>query len=44
MMDYWNEVHGFINYSISNLRNISGGDIKCSCKRCKNTKLSIQML
>ena len=36
MMDYWNGVHGFINYAISNLRNISGGDIKCPCKRCKN--------
>ena len=28
----------FINYALSNLRNISGGGIKCSYKRCKNKK------
>ena len=38
MMNYCNEVQGFINYLLSNLINISGGDIKCSCKRCKNKK------
>ena len=44
-MDYCNMVEGFINYTLSNLRNISGGDIRCPCKRCKNKKnFSIQML
>ena len=38
MMDYCNEVEDFINYALSNLRNISRGCIKCSCKRCKNKK------
>jgi hypothetical protein len=37
-MDYCNEVEGFINYVLSNLRNISGGDIECLYKRCKNKK------
>jgi hypothetical protein len=37
-MDYCNEVEGFINYILSNLRNISGGDIECPYKRCKNKK------
>jgi hypothetical protein len=37
-MDYCNEVQGFINYTISNPRDISGGGIRCSCKRCKNKK------
>jgi hypothetical protein len=36
MMDYCNEVQGFINYSTSNPRNIIGCSIKCSSKRCKN--------
>ena len=36
MMDYCNGVQSFINYEQSNSRNISGGDIKCPCKRCKN--------
>jgi hypothetical protein len=27
-----------IKYSLSNLRNISGDSIRCSCKRCKNKK------
>ena len=36
--DYCNEVEGFINYKLSNLRNISGGNIKCSCKKYKNKK------
>ena len=35
-MDYCNEVENFINYVLSNPRNISGGDIRCPCKRCKN--------
>jgi hypothetical protein len=34
-MDYCNGVQGFINYALSNLRNISRGSIRCSCKRCK---------
>jgi hypothetical protein len=37
-MDYCNGVEGFINHALSNLRNISGGDIRYSCKRCKNKK------
>jgi len=32
MRDYYNEIEGFINYALFNLRNISGDDIKCSCK------------
>jgi hypothetical protein len=38
MMDYCNGVQGFINYALSNPRNISGDGIRCSCKRCKNKK------
>ena len=38
-MDYYNVVEGFINYALSNLKNITGGGIRCSCKRCK-TKVS----
>jgi hypothetical protein len=38
MMDYYNEVHGFINYALFNPRNISGGGIRCLCKRYKNKK------
>jgi hypothetical protein len=37
-MNYCNGVQGFINYALSNLRNISGGDIRFPCKRCKNKK------
>jgi len=37
-IDYYNEVQGFINYTISNPRNITGGGIRCPCKRCKNKK------
>jgi len=37
-MDYCNKVHGFINYALSNLRNIRSDGIKCPCKRCKNKK------
>jgi len=35
-MDYCNGIQGFINYILSNMRNISGKGIKCSCKRYKN--------
>jgi hypothetical protein len=45
MTDYCNMVQGFINYTTSIPRNISGGGIRCSCKRCKNKKkFFIQML
>jgi hypothetical protein len=37
-MNYCNVVYGFIDYTLSNSRNISEGDIKCLCKRCKNKK------
>jgi hypothetical protein len=35
-MNYCNGVQGFINYSLSNPRNISGCDIRYPCKKCKN--------
>ena len=38
MINYYNEVQGFINYALFNLRNISESDIRCSCKSCKNKK------
>jgi hypothetical protein len=38
MMNYCNEVQGFINYELSNSINISGDDIRCPYKRCKNKK------
>jgi hypothetical protein len=37
-MNYYNGVQGFINHAIYNPRNISGGNIRFSCKRCKNKK------
>lgn len=37
-IDYYNRVQGFINYALSNPRNISGGSIRCLCKTCKNKK------
>jgi hypothetical protein len=37
-MDYCNVVQGFINYALSNLKNISGEGIRCLCKKCKNKK------
>ena len=36
--DYCNGVQGFINYALSNPRNISGDNIRCSYKSCKNKK------
>jgi len=36
---YCNGFEVFINYLLSNLRNISGDDIRCPCKRCKNKKI-----
>jgi hypothetical protein len=38
MMDYYNGIEGFINYTLSNLRNISESGIRCPCKRCNNKK------
>jgi len=40
-IDYYNGVKVFINYSLSNLRNISECGIRCPCKRCKIKKFSI---
>jgi hypothetical protein len=37
-MDYCNEIQGFINHVLFNPWNISGGGIRCPCKRCKNKK------
>jgi len=37
-MNYCNGVQSFINYILSNPRNISEYDIRCLCKRCKNKK------
>jgi hypothetical protein len=38
MMDYCNEVQGFINFAISILRTFSEGGIRCPSRRCKNKK------
>lgn len=38
MMNYCNEIRGFINYTLSNLKNINGYGIRCLYKRCKNKK------
>jgi hypothetical protein len=37
-MNYCNRIESFINYALSNLKNISGDDIRCPCKRYKNKK------
>jgi len=37
-MDYCNRIQGFINYATSIPRNISGGGIRCPCRRYKNKK------
>jgi hypothetical protein len=37
-IDYCNRVDGFIKYTLSNQKNISGYGIRCPCKRCKNKK------
>jgi len=39
-MNYCNRVQSFINYALSNPRNISGGGIRCLCKMCKK-KISL---
>jgi hypothetical protein len=36
LIDYYNGIQSFINYALSNLRNISGNDIRYLFKRCKN--------
>jgi hypothetical protein len=38
MMDYCNWIEGFINYVLSNPRNISGDGIRYPYKGCKNKK------
>jgi len=38
-MNYCNEVQGFINYILSNHKNISGGSIRYPYKMCKNKKV-----
>jgi hypothetical protein len=40
MMNYYNGVQSFINYALSNSRNISEGGIRCPYKRCKSKKNS----
>jgi len=35
-MDYCNGIGSFVNYTLSNPRNTSGGGIRCLCKRCNN--------
>ena len=35
MMNYCNEIKSFINYTLSNPRNINGDDIRCPCKVVK---------
>ena len=37
-INYCNELESFINYALSNMKNINGDDIGCLCKRCKNKK------
>jgi hypothetical protein len=37
-MDYYNGIQGFNNYATSIPRNISGGNIRCPCRRCQNKK------
>jgi hypothetical protein len=34
-MDYYNKIQDFINYALSNPRNISGDRIRYPFKRCK---------
>jgi hypothetical protein len=38
-MDYYNRIQDFINYALSNPRNISAGRIRYPFKRCKNKKI-----
>jgi hypothetical protein len=41
---YCNVVKGFINYVLSNLKNISVDSIRCSCKRCKKKFLNLNVV
>jgi hypothetical protein len=41
MMDYCNWIEGFINYVLSNPRNISGDGIRYPYKGCKNKKKNL---
>jgi hypothetical protein len=36
MKDYCRGVEGFISFALSNLKNISGGGIRCPWMKCKN--------
>jgi hypothetical protein len=36
--DYSRRVEGFIDFSVSNMKNISEGKIKCLYVKCKNKK------
>ena len=38
MTDYCNGVKDFINYALSNIKNINGDGIRCLYKRYKNKK------
>jgi hypothetical protein len=38
MMDYCNEVQGFINFTTSIPRNFTVGGIRCPCRKCENKK------
>jgi hypothetical protein len=35
---YYKEVESFINFILSNPKNISGGEIRCLCVKFKNKK------
>jgi hypothetical protein len=37
--NYYKEIKGFIYFVLSYKKNISGGEIKCLCVKCKNKKL-----
>jgi len=38
MMDYYNRVQGFINFTTSIPINFTGGGIRCPCRKCQNKK------
>jgi len=38
MMDYCNEVQGFINFTTSIPRNFTVGGFRCPCRKCENKK------
>jgi hypothetical protein len=38
MIDYCNEVQGFINFATFIPRNFTGGGIRCPCRKCQNKK------